>query len=555
MVLTVRTRRGRGTGGGADRRGRTAPDPLAGAIGLAAAGREMASSLDYQATLRRVVEQGVAAVADWCMVYTLDEAGALRRAAVAQADPAKAPVAAALHRHRAVTPSLNSLVTAALRSGQTVLTPTLADDYFASVASDPQHLALLRATGACSAVAVPLVARGRALGVLALYRSDPTRRYGQSDLALAEDLARSAALALENARLYAAEHRARERAERLVAEREAVLRRVADAVVTVDPLGRVTFANRAARELLGADAGDGAPVAPLAAAALRGEEVVDAELVLDRPDGGQRVVRGSATPVALEDGRRLGAVLTLRDVTAEREQERLRDEFFANVSHDLRTPVAVVKSSLGVVLANAPPELPAPLRRMVANADLAADRLAGLVDDLLELARARAGRIAPRRSRVDLRALASRSARAVEPLAAARGQRLELALPGRPVWLSVDEARLERALVNLLGNANKHGRDGGAIRLSVASRRREVELAVADDGPGIAPADHERVFERFYRADAAAGTGTGLGLPIARAMVELHGGRIELASAPGAGATFRILLPRDGGRESRAGEP
>jgi signal transduction histidine kinase len=258
-------------------------------------------------------------------------------------------------------------------------------------------------------------------------------------------------------------------------------------------------------------------------------------------------VRGSATPVALDDGRRLGAVLTLRDVTAERAHERQRDEFFANVSHDLRTPVAVIHSSLGVLLANAPPELPAPLHRMIVNADLAAERLAALVGDLLELARARAGRVQPRLARTDLRALARRAAGQIEPLASERGQRLEVELPRRPVWLEVDAARIERALVNLLGNAQKHGRAGGLIRLTLAARPREVELTVADDGPGIAAADHERVFERFYRTDPglSACPGTGLGLPIARAMVELHGGRLTLESAPGAGATFRVVLPRD----------
>jgi signal transduction histidine kinase len=528
---------------------RVAAGQLADAVLLARAGRELAGSLDYGATLQRVVDLATPAVADWAIVYTVEAAGGLRRAAVAHADPAAGPLAAALRRDPPEVSSRGGAVVEALRTGRAVLRPDLDAAYFGALAGDDQHAVLLRRIGARSAMAVPLVAGGHALGVLALYRGDPARHYSARDLALVEELARTAGLALENARLYAAEHGARERAERLAAERDAVLRRVADGVATLDPAGRVTFLNRAARELLGAGAGELA-AHPLAAAALRGEAVVDAELTLERAGRPAAVVLGSATPVALADGRPLGAVLTLRDVTAARAQERERDEFFANVSHDLRTPVAVIRSSLGVVLANAPPELAPALRRMVVNADQAAERLAGLVADLLELARARAGRVVLRRARVDLRALARRAAGQVEPLALERGQRLELDLPGRAVGASVDAARLERALVNLLGNAQKHGRAGGRIRLSVAARPRAVELAVADDGPGIAPEDHERVFERFYRVDPAgpSGPGTGLGLPIARAMVELHGGRLELESAPGEGATFRIVLPRGGGR-------
>ena len=101
-------------------------------------------------------------------------------------------------------------------------------------------------------------------------------------------------------------------------------------------------------------------------------------------------------------------------------------------------------------------------------------------------------------------------------------------------------------LLNLLSNAHKYGREGGTIRLSLARRGAEVVVAVADDGPGIAAADQERIFERYYRSETEATRnrqGSGLGLPIARALVELHGGRLWLESTPGAGATFWIALP------------
>jgi signal transduction histidine kinase len=110
-------------------------------------------------------------------------------------------------------------------------------------------------------------------------------------------------------------------------------------------------------------------------------------------------------------------------------------------------------------------------------------------------------------------------------------------------------------LLNLLSNAHKYGRDGGTIRLSLARRAADVVVAVADDGPGIAAADQERIFERYYRSQTEATRhkqGSGLGLPIAQALVELHGGRLWLESIPGAGATFCIALPtsqRAGGQQ------
>jgi PAS domain S-box-containing protein len=366
--------------------------------------------------------------------------------------------------------------------------------------------------------------------------------------------------ATERTLLLAAEQVARWRAEALAAERAAVLAHVADAVVLVDPGGAPAYLNPAAARLFGLGSptepltgvtfeAPGQPPTALAGLALTrlvlaGDRVDGVELTLRRADGTTADVLASAAPVAA-DGPTLGAVLTLRDVTARRAFERRRDEFFANVSHDLRTPVAVIRTSLGVVLANAPPDTPAALRRLLGNADLAAARLGALVEDLLELARLQAGRARLRLRPCDLAELARRSARTVEPLAQQRRQRLELVVPADPVPALVDVDRIERALLNLLSNAAKHGREGGLIRMTLHEGEAGLELVVADDGPGVPDAEQDRVFERFYvggPADARPGGG-GLGLPIARAMVELHGGQLTLESAPGAGATFRIRLP------------
>jgi signal transduction histidine kinase len=231
---------------------------------------------------------------------------------------------------------------------------------------------------------------------------------------------------------------------------------------------------------------------------------------------------------------------------ARQDLERQRDEFFASVSHDLRTPVAAIKAAIGVVLANEPANMPPTLHRLLGNIDLSADELAQLIEDLLEIARLQAGRVELWRTRVDLRDAITRAVRPLEALVEARHQHLELNLPATPVTVAVDVERLGRVVRNLVGNAQKYGREGGRITVSLETHLGEACLIVADDGPGIPAAEQERMFDRFYRATGPGSdgpVGSGLGLPIARALVELHGGRLTVESAPGQGSAFKATLP------------
>lgn len=230
---------------------------------------------------------------------------------------------------------------------------------------------------------------------------------------------------------------------------------------------------------------------------------------------------------------------------ARAELERQRDEFFSSVSHDLRTPVAAIKAAIGVVLANEPPYMPAPLHRLLGNIDLAADELTRLIEDLLEIARLRAGRVTLWRAPIDLRDVVARAVHAIEPLAAQRHQTLQVEQPDEPVIAQVDGDRLGRVLRNLLANAQKYGREPGRISVHVEERSGQVLISVTDDGPGIPVEDQERIFERFYRVGGSTAVGTGLGLAIARGLVELHGGTFAVLSAPGAGSTFTVTLPRE----------
>jgi PAS domain S-box-containing protein len=541
---------------------------------LAEASRQLAATLDAERALAALPRLAVPELGDGCAVAVVGDGGAIRWLAAAHRDPECEAAWRALLGRRPHEPAPSVDVRRVLRTGQSEV--ALAVDSASAPAGPPaERRALWRRLAIGAALVAPLTERGRTFGALVAVADDP-RRFGPAERALAEDLAGRAAAAADNARLFgearaalARERAARGRAEALAAERAAILSQIADGVVLADPAGRIIFANPAAERLLGlpnpgrlaAVRPDHPAAATLTRAARRGEPVAGAEWRLRQPDGAEAFIQGSAAPVLADDGARLGAVLTVRDVTAQRDLERQKDEFFSHISHDLRTPVTAIKASIGAVLAHAPPELPAPLRELLVNVDEAADRMARLVNDLLELTRLRAGRVQLRPSAVDVRRVAERSARLVEPLARARGQRLTLALPEAPEPAMVDAERLERVLVNLLTNAHQHGRAGGTIELRLARCPGELRLGVVDDGPGI-PADEQgRIFERFYRGRAAEGgrqPGSGLGLAIAGALVALHGGRLWVESAPGAGAAFWAALPVDGpatGRAEEVGEP
>lgn len=170
---------------------------------LAEASNLAASSLDYDLTLAGVARLAVPMLADWCRVYIRDADGSVRRAAVAYADPARAEIANALLRFAPSATAPNSAVARALETGEAQLATDIPDEYVEAIAQDDAHLALLRRLDFRSSMVVPLRARGRVLGALAFFTGESGRHYGPEELAFAEEVAHSAALAVDNARLYA----------------------------------------------------------------------------------------------------------------------------------------------------------------------------------------------------------------------------------------------------------------------------------------------------------------------------------------------------------------
>lgn len=230
----------------------------------------------------------------------------------------------------------------------------------------------------------------------------------------------------------------------------------------------------------------------------------------------------------------------------ERDQlERMKDEFVLTASHELRSPLTSVQGYAELLMLEREKLSPAQADTVEVIIDNTR-HLVRLLNDLLDLARSDAGRLAIQPVPSEVSALVEDAARTMRGQTDAKGQQLQLEIePGLP-QVNADPDRIRQVLVNLLTNANEYCPHGATIRVSVAHSEDEVEIAVIDDGPGIPAQQLEHIFERFTRGEAGLTQrvgGTGLGLAISKSLVELHGGSISAHSVPGQGAAFMIHLP------------
>jgi signal transduction histidine kinase len=510
---------------------------------LAEAGELLWSSFDYEQTLAQLAQITVPRLADWCTVDMVSEDGRrLVRLAVAHPDPELAELARAVGQR--YPPKLDDPRRAAvLASRQTQFLAEIPDELLAAAAEDEEHLAILRQLDLRSAIVVPLVARGRSLGVLTLIRSDTSRPFAQADVELAEELARRAAAAVDHARLF-------RETERL-ANAARALDHVAEAVVLVDDGDVVRYWNASAGRLVGLPAE--AVVGKQARTAIPGwadlVEHVDVEasppraLTLPLPSPrGERWC--SVLGVRFEQG----LVYTLRDVTAEHDLERIRSDFVATASHELRTPLSAIYGAIRTIrrpdirLPEAQQEV---FLEMIENE---AERLRAIASQLLVAGSLDADSLLPSVTPVDVDAVIR------DVIAAAGfGRPAEIALAYRATRKQVtalaDSELLRQVLTSVLDNAVKYSPGGGHVKVTLSRSERRARIAVADEGIGIPEEARERIFEKFFRADPSLRRGiggTGLGLYIARALLEKMNGTIRVVSTPGKGSTFTIELPLAG---------
>lgn len=343
-----------------------------------------------------------------------------------------------------------------------------------------------------------------------------------------------------------------------------VLRSMVEGVAVINTQEQVAFCNEAFAEVWGvrAAACEGKSVVEvvrqpdmleLIRKALKGEEGLHGEFSIGsaRPRSFSATVAPIAAPKSSDGGAgtreagRLGAVVMLHEITELRKIEQVRRDFVANVSHELRTPLTAIQGFAETLLGGAL-EDPKNSRRFVEIIRNHASRLSSLTDDLLKLSRIEAGMLEPEVGPVRIEELMESGVEAAQNSAAKKELALELKLTSKLPAVRGDANLLREVLQNLLNNAVQYTPAGGRIEASAAVNNGSVIVTVSDTGIGIPQADQERIFERFYRVDAARSRevgGTGLGLSIARHIVESQGGRIWVESEVGQGSRFHFSVP------------
>lgn len=408
--------------------------------------------------------------------------------------------------------------------------------------------------GLLTGVGLPLIARQRVVGILFIFRSY-AGSFSANDHALLSSFANQAAVAVQNAQLYTQVNQEKVRLN-------ALLDSLADGILILNAENRVERCNPAFARLIGmpiervvnnlheeiiqwakrvqgltleqAESG-GWPLTPHAYLYIEGD--------LKRMDGQPPLPVGiTYTPLLSAEGTLLNIIATVRDITRFRQAEEMKSTFISIISHELKTPVALIKgyvSTLRLEDANWDPEI---IKDSLEVIEEEADRLTGLIENLLDATRLQAGAMILKRTDLPLPDLAQRIAKRMQ-IQTSR-HKLVVSFPENFPVILADETRIEQVLSNLISNSIKYA-PGGEIRITGQVRADNVMICVSDEGPGIAPEDIPHIFDRFYRAPEMARQtkGAGLGLYLTRAIIEAHGGRIWVDTVPGTGTRICFTLP------------
>jgi len=339
-------------------------------------------------------------------------------------------------------------------------------------------------------------------------------------------------------------------------EQQAILAGMKEGVIAVGADDRILILNPTAEQLLGIsmDSARGKTVQEAIRhpglqkffeTAYAGDAPSSEEIVLRGRD--ERLLQATGSALVDADGNRIGALVVLNDVTQTRKLENLRRDFVANVSHELKTPITSIKGFVETLRDGAIDD-PSKAREFLEIVARQADRLNAIIEDLLALSaieqRAEAAEIPKQRERI--LSILEAAVVGLETKAGAAGVAVSVQCPP-DLEADVNAPLLEQAVTNLLDNAIKYSPSGSTVSVMAELADGDVAIHVADNGPGIEAEHIPRLFERFYRVDKARSRkqgGTGLGLAIVKHIVQAHGGRTGVKSAPGQGSVFSIYLPR-----------
>ena len=407
-------------------------------------------------------------------------------------------------------------------------------------------------------VTLPLRRGQELVGMLCLFHPEAAPELLADHPGVTEIIINQVDVVIQNARLL----------ERLWEEKrwlEAVIRNSADGILILDRECRVLGFNQAMTKLTGYRVGEALGKTCREVMPVVSQKGIDYCTMVcplmhtgtsERPPVTEAVLtdrHGHTVPVELtyavikeEDGAPLGGVISARDIRARKEAEELQSTFLSVISHELQTPIAIIKGYADLLSEPGKPLPPDTMRQKMSTIGAEADRLSKMVENLLYASRIQAGGLKLNREPVALALLAQRVALRLGSLSSSHTVTAHLPADLPPVL--ADYERLEEVLVNLVENAIKYSPRGGRVEIAARTTSDEVIVSVTDEGIGVAEKDRERLFERFSRLDSRLVRqmkGTGLGLFICKSIVEAHGGRIWADPAPGGGSRFSFSLPRE----------
>ncbi len=545
---------------------------------LAEASVCLASSLDYSTTLAAVAKLAVPQIADWCAVDMLAADGSITRLTVEHADSAKMALADELHQRYPVQPNDRAGVPRVIRTAESELFSLITDEAIDELAKDPEHAQILRSLGLASRITVPLLSRGRALGAMTFVTAESGRRYDADDLAFAEDLARRAATAVDNALLYEA-LRASEEQYRVLAEviPQLVWSTRGDGWCDYLSIQWVRFTGVPEFKHLGhawLDAvhpDDRERTLTAWQNAIAGTGDYDVEYRLRRADGAYRWFKTRGVPLRDEQGRPMKWFGTSTDIHDRKrfEQElkdakesaeaanNAKDQFLAVLSHELRTPLTPVLSTVQAI--ESEPSLPADLRPSIDMIKRNVELEARLIDDLLDLTRISRGKIEFNTQVVDAHRSMLDAIDICRDEIGGKAISVHMDLIAGRHHVRADSARLQQVFWNLIKNAVKFTPANGEIWIRTANNKPEgisngksneaqshLTVEVQDSGIGIEKELLPRIFDAFEQGERSITRrfgGLGLGLAISKALIEMQGGTLFAHSeGKGQGAQFIVEL-------------
>ena len=423
---------------------------------------------------------------------------------------------------------------------------------------------LRRYFGHKSLLSVPLIVKDKVLGAIVLGETQRTRRFTEEEVELAATIASSAAVAIENARLY-------EEIWKTKNFLNNVIESSADSIITTDLEGRITSFSRGAEGLFGFSADEmiGRSVLELYPEELRSNRIkwverLQKEEVLRNVkttvySSTGEIVHISVSLSLLRDaeGKAIGTVEVARDITPEvkarerlkeaykrlKELDKLKDELISNVSHELRTPITIAKTAMELALRESNP---LQRQKLLELGISAMKRQNNIVGDLICIHEMQTKNYTLSKEPVDLVYLANNVAEEMQPTALTKNIHLEVRATQEIPRVEADFNEIKHALRNLVDNAIKFNRPGGAVYIELKRGWGCVKVSVRDTGIGIPPKYIEKIFERFYQIDSGPERqygGTGMGLAIVKNIVEAHKGRVEVKSTKRKGSTFTFTLP------------